>query len=73
MDAQLRYSGQEQITAADRQWNAEKFELTVFLHSKFVIWVSPDGLLLAFERGTGGKPRSERAMALVSFQQWTKF
>jgi len=73
MDAQLRYSGQEQITAADRQWNAEKFELTVFLHSKFVIWVSPDGLLLAFGRGTGGKPRSERAMALVSFQQWTKF
>jgi hypothetical protein len=42
-------------------------------YSKFVIWVSPEGLLLAFGRGTGGKPRSERAMTLVSFQQWTEF
>jgi hypothetical protein len=73
MDAKLRYSGQEQITAADRQWNAERFELTVSLYSKFVIWVSPEGLLLAFARGTRVKPRSERAMTLVSFQQWTKF
>lgn len=73
MDAQLRYSGQEQIAAAGRQWNAEKFELTTAFDSKFLIWVSPEGLLLAFGRGTGGNPRSERAMTLVSFQQWTEF
>jgi hypothetical protein len=57
------------ITAADRQWNAEKFELTVFPQSKFVIGVSSQGLLLAFGRGTDGKPRSGKAMTLVSFQQ----
>lgn len=66
----LRLIGQEKILAAGKSWNADKFELQVFmspLPRKSVLWVSKGGLLLvlAAEREIGPKGRLE----LTRFEQ----
>jgi hypothetical protein len=73
IDGELRYLGQEHITIANRQWNADKFILTVSIYSKFVTWVAPNGLLLAFGRDDGRTTNSVVWMSLVSLQQYLDF
>jgi hypothetical protein len=73
LDGHLAYLGHEDITVADRKWPADKFELTVPLHSPFLIWTSPAGLLLDFsEEDNHGQPK-EQGMKLVRYRQWLNY
>lgn len=66
----LRFIGQENIFAAARNWEADKFELQAFmspLPRKSLLWISKGGLLLVLEdeRANGAKGRLE----LIRFEQ----
>jgi hypothetical protein len=69
----LTYLGQEGLLLADHKWRADKFELKVPLHAPFLLWTSPEGLLLAFAPETKNKIPSGGGMVLVRFQQWMEF
>jgi hypothetical protein len=73
LSGHLRYLGQEGLLLADHKWRADKFELKVPLHAPFLLWTSPEGLLLAFSPETKNKILSGGGMALVRFQQWMEF
>jgi len=73
LSGHLKYLGSEELTLADRKWRADKFELKVPLHAPFLLWVSPEGLLLAFAPETKNKVLSSDGMVLIKFQQWLKF
>lgn len=73
LSGDLKYLGQEELSLADRKWRADKFELKVPLHAPFVIWTSPEGLLLGFAPENNHKMLSDEGMRLVSFQQWQAF
>ncbi|MGH9539628.1 MAG: hypothetical protein ACRD3H_17005 [Terriglobales bacterium] len=73
LSGDLKYIGEEKITFADRQWLADKFELKMPLHSPFMIWTSPQGLLLGFVSENNNKTLTQQGMKLVSFRQWKDF
>ena len=73
LSGHLKYLGLEELTLADRKWQADKFELKVPLHAPFLLWTSPQGLLLAFGPETKNKVLSGDSMVLIRFQQWIEF
>ena len=73
IDGELKYLGQEDITVANRRWIANKFILTFSFNSRFVMWVAPNGLPLAFGRDNGRTNMSEVWLSLVSLQQYADF
>jgi hypothetical protein len=72
-DGHLTYLGRENITLADRKWQADKFELRVSLHPPFLIWTSPAGLLLDFVEEDNHGHVKEQGMKLAHYQQWLDF
>jgi len=73
LTGQLTYLGHEQLSLADRRWEADKFELEVATHPPYYLWTSPEGLLLSFSLESKNKAFSDERMVLVRFQQWEKF
>jgi hypothetical protein len=73
LTGQLKYLGQEKIFLANRSWMAEKFELHVPTHPPFLLWTSPQGLLLAFGTENKRKTPPEDGLVLTDFQQWQEF
>jgi hypothetical protein len=69
----LKYLGHEELTLADRRWNAEKFELKLPVHPPFLVWISHEGLLLAFGLANSTKTVSNDTLQLVRFQQSRPF
>jgi hypothetical protein len=63
----LKYLGQEKLSLAGREWLADKFELKVATHPPFLLWTSPQGLLLAFAYEKDGDKLSQEGMILASF------
>ncbi|MGB7025369.1 MAG: hypothetical protein WBD73_16380 [Candidatus Acidiferrales bacterium] len=72
LDGNLKYLAQEEITLAGKKWLADKFELKVPLHPAFIIWTSPEGLLLRFAPESQGRQAAE-GLQLVHFQQEVNF
>ena len=70
LSGDLKYLGLEELSLADRKWQAEKFELKVPLHAPFLIWTSSGGLLLGFAPENDSKSLSGDGLKLVSFRQW---
>lgn len=73
LSGDMKYIGHDELLLAGRKWRADKFELKVPLHAPFVIWTSPEGLLLGFAPENNNKTLSEAGMQLVSFRQWQEF
>jgi hypothetical protein len=73
LSGHLKYLGQEQLLLADHKWRADKFELKVPLHAPFLLWTSPQGLLLAFAYENKAKTLAQDGMVLSEFQQWEEF
>lgn len=69
----LEYLGHEQLSVADRRWEADKFELRVATRPPYYLYTSPEGLLLSFSLESKDKAFSDERMVLVRFQQWEKF
>ncbi len=67
LDGHLGYLGQEEITLAGKKWTADKFELKVPLHLPFVIWTSPEGMLLRFVPESTAETAAEGGLTLVNF------
>jgi hypothetical protein len=72
LDGNLKYLAQEEITLARKKWRADKFELKVPLHPAFIIWTSPEGLLLRFAPESKSTEAAE-GLQLVHFQQGANF
>lgn len=72
LDGNLKYLTQEEITLAGKKWRADKFELKVPLHPAFIIWTSPEGLLLRFAPESKSTQAAE-GLQLVHFQQDANF
>ena len=73
LSGDLKYLGQETLELAGRVWQADKFELKVPLHAPFLMWTSPEGLLLAFGTETKTKTLPADGMVLTKFRQWAQF
>jgi len=73
LGGQLTYMGHETVSVAGQRWEADKFELKVALHTPFLIWTSPSGLLLDFEREDSHGRTEERGMKLVRYKEWSAF
>jgi hypothetical protein len=73
LTGQLKYLGQEKISIANRSWQAEKFRLHVPMHPPFVLWTSPQGLLLAFGTENKHKTIPDDGLLLTGFEQWQEF
>ena len=73
LSGHLTYLGSQELTLAGREWRADKFELELPVHAPFLVWVSPDGLLLAFAPETKNKTLSSDGMVLVKFKQLADF
>jgi hypothetical protein len=73
IDGRLQYLGKADVTLAGRKWKADKFELEVPLHPKFVILTAREGFLLDLivEDPTADTPLAE--MKLVRYQQFANF
>jgi hypothetical protein len=69
----LRFLGQEQTTIAGKKWQADKFELKVALNAPFMLWTSPQGLLLDLTLEDNAKRLAERGMELVRYQQFADY
>jgi len=69
----LKYLGQEELSLAGRKWHADKFELKLAVHAPFLIWTSPEGLLLAFARENKNKILAGDGIVLDRFQQSREF
>jgi hypothetical protein len=69
LSGQLKYFGQEELSLAGRKWHADKFELKVAVHPPFLVWTSPEGLLLAFTPENKNKTLAHDGVELVRFQQ----
>ncbi len=69
----IRYLGQENIKAANRNWNALKFSLKAPLHPEYLIWTSQKGLLLAVAIEHPDKNWQQEGMRLHRFQSWDGF
>jgi len=72
LDGNLKYLAEEEITLAGKKWRADKFELKVPLHPAFIIWTSPEGLLLRFAP-EGKSTKTAEGLQLVHFQQEIAF
>lgn len=72
LDGDLKYLAEEEITLAGKKWRADKFELKVPLHPAFIIWTSPEGLLLRFAPENTSTKAAE-GLQLVHFQQGANF
>lgn len=72
LDGNLKYLTENEITLAGRKWRADKFELKVPLHPAFIIWTSPEGLLLRFAPESKSTQAAE-GLQLVHFQQELTF
>ncbi|MGB6822545.1 MAG: hypothetical protein WBE21_10735 [Candidatus Acidiferrales bacterium] len=72
LDGNLKYLTEEEITLAGKKWRADKFELKVPLHPAFIIWTSPEGLLLRFAPESKSTQAAE-GLQLVHFQQGANF
>ena len=68
LDGNLKYLAEDEITLAGRKWRADKFELKVPLHPAFIIWTSPEGILLRFAPESKSTQAAE-GLQLVHFQQ----
>lgn len=73
LDGEVQYLGNEQVTVAGQRWDAEKFELQVPTRPSFLIWTTPQGLLLAFAYEDEQKSLPGDGMRLVRFTQFTPF
>jgi hypothetical protein len=73
LDGFLQYLGNEELTVANKKWHADKFELKVPMHMPFLIWTSPQGLLLAFADENQQKTLTDDGMKLVRFKQYSVF
>jgi len=73
LEGKLRYLGREQITIAGKMWLADGFELKVPLNPAFMIWTSPQGLLLDMTLEDNKNRLTERGMKLASYNQWSDF
>ena len=72
LDGNLKYLAEDEITLAGRRWRADKFELKVPLHPAFIIWTSPEGILLRFAPESKSTQAAE-GLQLVHFQQELTF
>ena len=70
LGGRLKYIGQEKLLSAGREWLADKFELKVAMRPPFLVWTSPQGLLLAVAYETKMTPET---MVLANFHQWQDF
>jgi hypothetical protein len=73
LDGHLRYLGQEEMRIAKQRWHADKFEMELPLHPGFVIWTSPDGILLSLEVASDTKNEPARRMDLVRYEKFADF
>lgn len=73
LDGELRYLGRDEVILAGAEWRADEFELKVPLHPAFVIWTSPEGLLLRFAPESSAKTQADTGMTLVHFLKWASF
>jgi hypothetical protein len=73
LEGSLRYAGNEQIRVAGQKWLADKFELKVPMYPAFMIWTSPQGLLLDFTEEDNQNRLTEHGMKLVQFKQFSDF
>lgn len=73
LDGHLAYLGQEDINLAGRAWRADMFELKVPLHPPFIIWISPEGMLLRFVPKDKAHTQRESGLMLVHFEQLSNF
>jgi hypothetical protein len=73
IDGRLRYIGKVDVTLAGRKWKADKFELEVPLHPKFLILTAREGFLLDLivEDPTSNSPLAE--LKLIRYQQFADF
>jgi len=62
----LKYLGQEKLLLAGREWLSDKFELKVATHAPFLLWTSPQGLLLEFKYQKDSRVADD-GMILASF------
>lgn len=72
LDGNLKYVAEDELTLAGKKWLADKFELKVPLHPAFIIWTSPEGLLLRFAPESKNMQATE-GLELVHFQQEANF
>jgi hypothetical protein len=73
LDGHLRYLGQEDIRVANQKWRADRFEMEVPLHPGYLIWTSPDGILLSLAVESGTKNEPARRMDLVRYEKFAEF
>lgn len=73
LKGRLKYLGHENISVADRKWQADKFELRVPLHAPYFIWTSRAGLLMDFVEEDKHGHATEQGMKLVRYQQWLDY
>jgi len=72
-EGNLVFLGREEIRVAGARWPADKFELKVPMHPPFLIWTSPQGLLLDFTEEDNQKRLMEHGMKLVRYKQSASF
>lgn len=73
LDGHLRYLGEEDIRMAKRNWRADKFALDVPLHPGYLIWASPEGILLSLAVDEGAKNEPPRRLDLVRYEKFADF
>jgi hypothetical protein len=73
LEGSLSFLGREEIRVAGVRWSADKFELRVPMHPPFLIWTSPQGLLLDFTEEDNQKRLTEHGMKLVRYKQFANF
>jgi len=73
LEGSLRYAGNEQTRVAGQAWLADKFELKVPMYPPFMIWTSPQGLLLDFTEEDNQNRLTEHGMKLVRYKQFSGF
>jgi len=73
LEGKLRYLGQEQTTIAGKTWLADRFELKVALNPGYMIWTSPQGLLLDMTLEDTKSRLTEHGMKLASYKQYADF
>jgi hypothetical protein len=73
LDGHLRYLGQEEIRMARRKWRADKFALDVPLHPGYLIWTSPEGILLSLAVDEGARNEPPRRLDLVRYEKFANY
>ena len=73
LDGKLRYMGKENIRIAGQEWMADKFEFKVPMYPAFMLWTSPQGLLLDFTEEDNQKRLTEHGMKLARYKQFADY